>query len=381
MEVRRKMATEQNELGVKISTNVDEANKKLDKLLGLLDKGANKTDKFSKSADNIKRAFNFGATIQTARKFFDLFNKGIDNINKYSETLNMFHLVMGDLTTQADKFQNTMAEAFGNNTADQLEFQSYFQSLTESMGLQEKYAYIISENMSKLTYDLSSLFDKEQKDVATALRAGLVGQTKPVRNFGMDITENSLVALYFACCSKPDKDGEVFVFKHDERYVATYPVINGIAESYKFSFCTINSIEAFYDDIKNQSYFLEQKNTNEICNKTSKDGANWIVECCKNPFFIYAPIRSDRQKAQAGRYILFHNRISSRTNELYFENVIDPIDKNDEIIVKRIIIPKENKNQILEQLSLMGIAEDTLFSDSVDKVCKGIVNRCKKKIK
>lgn len=152
----------------------------------------------------------------------------------------------------------------------------------------------------------------------------------------LDITENSLVALYFACCSKPDKDGEVFVFKHDERYVATYPVINGIAESYKFSFCTINSIEAFYDDIKNQSYFLEQKNTNEICNKTSKDGANWIVECCKNPFFIYAPIRSDRQKAQAGRYILFHNRISSRTNELYFENVIDPIDKNDEILKESI---------------------------------------------
>lgn len=181
-----------NELELRISTNVEQANAKLDKLINTLNNGTKATNNLTKSASNISKAFNFTSIYIIARRFFNLFLDGIDSINKYTETLNMFHLVMGDLTAQADKFQNTMANAFGNDTQKQLEYQSYFQTLTESMGLQEKYAYIISENMTKMTYDISSLFDKEQDDVASALRSGLVGQTKPVRNFGMDITENSL---------------------------------------------------------------------------------------------------------------------------------------------------------------------------------------------
>ena len=48
----------------------------------------------------------------------------------------------------------------------------------------------------------------------------------------LDITENSLVALYFACSSELSKNGEVIVFKKNELDIATYPMINAIAEIY-----------------------------------------------------------------------------------------------------------------------------------------------------
>lgn len=181
-----------NELELKITASLEQANAKLDKLVNTLNKGSKASDNFSNSATKIGKAFNWASAWIFAKKFFKEFDNGIDSINAYLETLNMFQLVMGDLSTQAENFQNTMSKAFGNDTQKQLEYQSYFQTLTESMGLQEKYAYIISENMTKMTYDISSLFNKEQDDVASALRSGLVGQTKPVRNFGMDITESSL---------------------------------------------------------------------------------------------------------------------------------------------------------------------------------------------
>lgn len=186
------MAKESNELGITISSNVDEANKKLDKLIGLMEKGSGKTDKLVKSASNISKAFNFGALYSSAKKVFDIFSNSLHEINHYSETLNMFNLTMGEMEKKANNFQKKMAYNFGNNSQEQLYYQSLYQSLTESMGMQEKYAYIISENMTKLAYDLSSLYDKEQKNVAEALRSGLIGQTKPVRQFGLDITENSL---------------------------------------------------------------------------------------------------------------------------------------------------------------------------------------------
>ena len=181
-----------NELSVVLITNLQEANKKLDILMGKMNQGAKTTDKLVTSVENLKRAFNFSAVWLGLKKTFAYVNKGVNEINKYSETLNMFNLVMGDMEKTANKFQKTMATNFGNNNQEQLYYQSLYQSLTESMGMQEKYAYIISENMTKLAYDLSSLYDKEQKDVAEALRSGLIGQTKPVRAFGLDITEASL---------------------------------------------------------------------------------------------------------------------------------------------------------------------------------------------
>ena len=181
-----------NELSIVFKTQLEEANKKMEQLISTLDKGASATNKLNKTASNISKAFNFASLIAGAKKLFNIMIGGIHEINSYSETLNMFNLVMGDVQEKANKFQKTMAENFGNNSQKQLYYQSLYQSLTESMGMQEKYAYIISENMSKLTYDLSSLFDKDQKDVAEALRSGLIGQTKPVRAFGLDITEASL---------------------------------------------------------------------------------------------------------------------------------------------------------------------------------------------
>lgn len=181
-----------NELSVVLKAQLDEANKKLDHLINGMTKGAKATDNLTSSVEGLKRAFNFSAIWVSLKKTFEFVNKGVNEINKYSETLNMFNLVMGDMEKTANKFQKTMAENFGNNSQQQLYYQSLYQSLTESMGMQEKYAYIISENMTKLAYDLSSLYDREQKDVAEALRSGLIGQTKPVRAFGLDITEASL---------------------------------------------------------------------------------------------------------------------------------------------------------------------------------------------
>lgn len=49
----------------------------------------------------------------------------------------------------------------------------------------------------------------------------------------LDVTQNPLVALYFACSDK-EEDGEVFILEYDATDITNYPIINGLAESYKF---------------------------------------------------------------------------------------------------------------------------------------------------
>ena len=72
----------------------------------------------------------------------------------------------------------------------------------------------------------------------------------------LDVTENALVALYFSCCSSSEVDGEVIVFKHKNDDITNYPVVNAIADSYRFARSTWMELSLFYGAIKHQPYCL-----------------------------------------------------------------------------------------------------------------------------
>lgn len=196
----------------------------------------------------------------------------------------------------------------------------------------------------------------------------------------LDVSENALAALYFSCCSKSDSDGEVFVFLNNNNHVANAPVISAIADTCVLTREATYSLEHFYTAALNQPYFTEQRHIFDIC-KDSIDGAKWIEDCCSKPLFVYAPIHTLRQQLQHGRYILFPNKIIDNylgQNKKAFETIIDPMSKAHECIKKRFIIKKESKKNILRDLELCGISESTLFCDSIDKVCSGIVGKVKR---
>lgn len=195
----------------------------------------------------------------------------------------------------------------------------------------------------------------------------------------LDVTENALVALYFACCNEPDKDGEVIVFKSDNSNVANYPVTNAIADSYRFTDGTWTHLSSFYGNVKTQPYFLEQQRRMDIIHKNDEEGGQWIADCCKKIFYLYAPVRSLRQQAQQGRYILFPNDIQKMGDDDCFAWHITAIPKDHEDIAARIIIPQTLKQQLLCDLSVLGITESFLFCDSVDTVCKGILDSFKRR--
>lgn len=201
----------------------------------------------------------------------------------------------------------------------------------------------------------------------------------------LDITENALVALYFACCSEPDKDGEVFVFKYNELDVTIYPLANAIADSYRFAH-TACTVRHFFSMINEQPYFTEEHGASH---GSGSLGGYWIVQACYNSVLcVHAPIRSERQRAQKGRYILFPNKITlpdknnfNHQSEPMMLPALDPIDKDsDSVILARIRIPYHIKDAILKNLTLLGIDKESLFFDDIGAVCSGIKNTFLQKI-
>ena len=198
----------------------------------------------------------------------------------------------------------------------------------------------------------------------------------------LDVTENALVALYFACSSPEniDKDGEVFVFCHCNDDVANYPLVQSIADSYRLIINKIFPLELFFQLASNQEYFSEYKmyyNSFMSDQKLRKlvNLDKIILDTCSKPIFVYAPVRTLRQQMQSGRYILFPNKIDSTKNGTkYFVNEIKPIKKDDNCIRMIYTIKKESKRDILNDLKIMGICRKSLFCDNIDTVCEEIKN-------
>ena len=198
----------------------------------------------------------------------------------------------------------------------------------------------------------------------------------------LDVTENALVGLYFACNQSNDTDGEVIVFPSDDDDIAPYPFLNAIADTYRLINDNCHDLRFFFEGVRNQPYFREYKGWEYVFADFSEWYESWISTDPDRIYFVHAPIRSTRQQLQQGRYILFPNRIittESKKKYKAFDMIIDEIPKDHPGIALRIVIPKDIKQQLLIDLAVLGIREDTLFCDNVDVVCKGITEKFTRK--
>lgn len=104
----------------------------------------------------------------------------------------------------------------------------------------------------------------------------------------LDVTQNAMVALYFACASSHKSDGEVIVFWDKRTEIDNYPIVNAIADSYRFANASYNSLSVFFDKVIQQPYFSEQRMESSYLWDTEKKKSAWIEECCKDPIFIHS---------------------------------------------------------------------------------------------
>lgn len=139
----------------------------------------------------------------------------------------------------------------------------------------------------------------------------------------LDISFDVLVALYFACTHPDEHDGYVYVFAFPEHYSP-------------------------------HSKYIEEFYTNVLEGKHIAYSRNFKV-------FSYS-VTNDRIKAQKGGFIFFPGKEFHPINDCYYE---------------RILISKNHKREILEDLeALFQITKATLFPEK-DKVAEIITNKFK----
>ena len=163
----------------------------------------------------------------------------------------------------------------------------------------------------------------------------------------LDITSNPLIALYFACKSAPNEDGEVIIFSMPRKEVKYFDsdVASCISSLARMPKGEKDRISFEVEDFNNQS--------------SVKRLIHFIKE--EKPYFEPKIIPDDLRKIICVKGKQSNDRISSQSGAFLLYGLDSVMDEEGtpEISVTRITV--DNKKKILKELDLLNINESTVF--------------------
>lgn len=154
-------------------------------------------DSFISAADYLE-AFNYFDV--TARKIGkDTFAKaGVGSAEEYAQAFNdtlqeKLHKMSGlELDLESRLIKTTNAKSLGLNLTELTQYQASIASITNAMGVSQGVAESTAKAFSMLAGDMGSLKNMDFEQVAQKLQSGLVGQSRALYAFGIDITNATL---------------------------------------------------------------------------------------------------------------------------------------------------------------------------------------------
>lgn len=158
---------------------------------------ANKYERMGRVASggilgNLAGMVKFVAGAMLVRKAVGGIRDAVSAAGDYVEDMNLFTVAMGEFGEQAWQYAQQVNEALGINPQEWAKGQGVFMSMAKGMGIASDNAALMSQQLTQLSYDLSSFYNI---DVATAMekvQAGLAGQLRPLRELGYDLSDARL---------------------------------------------------------------------------------------------------------------------------------------------------------------------------------------------
>lgn len=157
------------------------------------------TKKAQKEIRGVDRSIRTLATTMVGFVGFAVMTKGLNTMitaaSDTEESLNKVREVFGLAAKSVEKFSSTAATSLGASTQEALAMTGEIGNLLVAFGFAEDKAAGFSNKMVQLAADLGSFNNVPTKEALNAIRAGLVGETEPMRRFGSDLRQVRLDAI------------------------------------------------------------------------------------------------------------------------------------------------------------------------------------------
>lgn len=108
--------------------------------------------------------------------------------NDYVEALNLFNVAMGDCAEAAMKYAKTVEAIMGIDLKEWLTYQGAFYQMAAGYGIVSSSSKRMSQNLTQLAYDLSSLWNTDVETAFQKLQSGMSGQIKGLKAWGINVS-------------------------------------------------------------------------------------------------------------------------------------------------------------------------------------------------
>lgn len=135
------------------------------------------------------KALNVAAVVITFRKIGHFIAQAVTESNKYQEDLNLFTVALGQYAAEAQNYAEKVSDVMGIDPAQWLRNQGVFNTLLTGFGDTAERAQLMSQNLTQLGYDISSVFNISIEDAMQKLQSGISGELEPLRRLGYDLSQ------------------------------------------------------------------------------------------------------------------------------------------------------------------------------------------------
>lgn len=150
---------------------------------------------FKGLGNDIINAFNTTAIIGWAgalKNVIDTMLKATKQQSNYIESLNLLEVAYKGNTASADALIDKLNTMYGLDPSGLTKQIGIYKQMTSAMGFANETSALLAENLTKMQEDVSSLYNLDFDKVGSKFQSALAGQTRAVRDLGVDITIASL---------------------------------------------------------------------------------------------------------------------------------------------------------------------------------------------
>lgn len=108
--------------------------------------------------------------------------------NDYVEAINLFNVTMGKGTEAAQKYANELQNLLGIDSKEWMSYQGSLNQMLVGFGTAEDKANEMSQQLTQVAYDLSSVWNVDVSEAFHKVQSGLSGQVKGLKTWGVNLS-------------------------------------------------------------------------------------------------------------------------------------------------------------------------------------------------
>lgn len=205
--ISSKVATEITNLGTALKTITDEDITRLNKIASALTSISASSGGVTSGLQSVKNTVKGVTSTNTksTRSFMSLSKMALGAFSaiksvgsqlsdfihastQYTEDLNLFTASMGNYAAEAQEYANTVSDIMGLDSGEWMRNQGVFNTIIEGFGVASDKAYLMSQNLTQLGYDISSFYNTDVETAMQKLQSGIAGELEPLRRLGYDLS-------------------------------------------------------------------------------------------------------------------------------------------------------------------------------------------------